>query len=107
MMVVKGVNVWPSQIEQVLFTLGYQANYLIVVDRENNKDSIELNVEKTPAMAADSSFDEAKATKQIVAGLKSMLGILVEVKILEPETIQRSEGKAKRVIDKRNLYTMM
>ena len=69
--------------------------------------SIELNVEKTPEMAADPNYDVAKATKQIVAGLKSMLGILVEVKIIEPETILRSEGKAKRVIDKRNLYTMM
>ena len=107
MMVVKGVNVWPSQIEQVLFTLGYQANYLIVVDRENNKDSIELNVEKTPEMAADPAYDAAKATSQIVAGLKNMLGIKVEVNVVEPETIQRSEGKAKRVIDKRNLYTMM
>ena len=107
MMVVKGVNVWPSQIEQVLFTLGYQANYLIVVDRENNKDSIELNVEKTPAMAADPSYDVAKATAQIVAGLKNMLGIKVEVNIVDPETIVRSEGKAKRVVDKRNLYTMM
>ena len=107
MMVVKGVNVWPSQIEQVLFTLGYQANYLIVVDRENNKDSIELNVEKTPDMAADPSYDVAKATAQIVAGLKNMLGIKVEVNIVEPETIVRSEGKAKRVVDKRNLYTMM
>lgn len=107
MMVVKGVNVWPSQIEQVLFQQGYQANYLIVVDRENNKDSIELNVEKTPEMAADASFDVEKATDRIVAGLKSMLGIKVDVKIIEPETIVRSEGKAKRVIDKRNLYTMM
>lgn len=107
MMVIKGVNVWPSQIEQVLFQQGYQANYLIVVDRENNKDSIELNVEKTPDMAADPNYDVEKATKAIVAGLKSMLGILVQVNIIEPETIVRSEGKAKRVIDKRNLYTMM
>ena len=107
MMVIKGVNVWPSQIEQVLFRLGYQANYLIVVDRENNRDSIELNVEKTPQMAASETFNEEKATAQIVAGLKSMLGIKVNVKILEPETIVRSEGKAKRVIDKRQLYTMI
>ena len=107
MMVVKGVNVWPSQIEQVLFQLGYQANYLIVVDRANNKDSIELNVEKTPAMAADPEYDVAKAAKQIQAGLKSMLGILVQVNIVSPEAIVRSEGKAKRVIDKRQLYTMM
>lgn len=107
MMVVKGVNVWPSQIEQVIFQLGYQANYVIVVDRENNKDSIELNVEKTPEMAADPNYDVEKATKDIVAGLKSMLGIKVDVNILQPMTLVRSEGKAKRVVDKRNLYTMM
>ncbi|MCR4927618.1 MAG: phenylacetate--CoA ligase, partial [Lachnospiraceae bacterium] len=104
MMVVKGVNVWPSQIEQVIISLGYQANYQIVVDRENNRDSIEVQVEKTPEMAADEAFDIAKAQKKIVAGLKSMLGILVDVKVVEPKTIERSEGKAKRVIDKRNLY---
>jgi len=104
MMVVKGVNVWPSQIEQVIINLGYQANYQIVVDRENNRDSIEVQVEKTPEMAADETFDIAKAQKKIVAGLKSMLGILVDVKVVEPKTIERSEGKAKRVIDKRNLY---
>ncbi len=104
MMVVKGVNVWPSQIEQVIINLGYQANYQIVVDRENNRDSIEVQVEKTPEMAADEAFDIAKAQKKIVAGLKSMLGILVDVKVVEPKTIERSEGKAKRVIDKRNLY---
>lgn len=107
MMVIKGVNVWPSQIEQVLFQLGYQANYLIVVDRENNKDSIELNVEKTPEMANDPDYNVEKAKKDIVAGLKSMLGIMVNVKIIEPMSIERSEGKAKRVIDKRNLYTMI
>ena len=104
MMVVKGVNVWPSQIEQVLFQQGYQANYIIVVDRANNKDSIEVDVEKTPAMAADPNFDTEKAEAKIVAGLKSMLGIKVEVKVVAPDTIVRSEGKAKRVIDKRNLY---
>ena len=104
MMVIKGVNVWPSQIEQVLLQQGYQANYLIVVDRANNKDSIEVHVEKTPEMAADPAFDTKKAEAKIVAGLKSMLGILVKVAVVEPKTIERSEGKAKRVIDKRNLY---
>ncbi len=107
MMVVKGVNVWPSQIEQVIFKQGYQANYLIVVDRENNKDSIELKLEKTPEMAEDLNFNIEKATMNVVNGLKSMLGIKVEVSLVEPGAIVRSEGKAKRVIDKRNLYTMM
>jgi len=104
MMVVKGVNVFPSQIETVLLGQGYQANYLIVVDRVGNSDTIEVNVEKTPEMAADANFDVVKAEKEIVAGLKNMLGIGVKVKVVEPKSIERSEGKAKRVIDKRDLY---
>ncbi len=104
MMVVKGVNVWPSQIEAVLLKQGYQANYQIVVDRIGNNDTIEVQVEKTPEMAADNTFHVANHEKKIVAGLKSMLGIKVEVKIVEPKTITRSEGKAVRVVDKRDLY---
>ena len=104
MMVVKGVNVWPSQIEQVLIRNGYEANYLIVVDRENMRDSIEVNVEMTPVMAADASYDVKAAEKKLVKELKDMLGIYAVVKVVEPKTITRSEGKAKRVIDKRDLY---
>lgn len=104
MMVVKGVNVWPSQIETVLLNKGYEANYQIFVDRIGNNDTIEVQVEKTPEMAADAGFNVAEREKSIVAGLKSMLGIKVDVKIIEPKTITRSEGKAVRVVDKRNLY---
>ena len=104
MMVVKGVNVWPSQIEAVLLNKGYEANYQILVDRIGNNDTIEVQVEKTPEMAADTEFNTAQREKAIVAGLKSMLGIKVDVKIIEPKTITRSEGKAVRVVDKRNLY---
>lgn len=104
MMVVKGVNVWPSQIETVLLNKGYEANYQILVDRVGNNDTIEVWVEKTPEMAADAGFNTAEREKVIVAGLKSMLGIKVDVKIVEPKTITRSEGKAVRVIDKRDLY---
>ena len=107
MMVIKGVNVWPSQIEQVLLKLGYEANYLIIVDREIGKDTIEVDVEKTVEMAADPNYDEKAAAAKIKAALKSMLGIFCEVKIIEPKTIVRSEGKAKRVVDKRNLFTML
>ena len=104
MMVVKGVNVWPSQIEAVLLNQGYQANYQIVVDRVGNNDTIEVQVELTPEMAADNSVPNAAREKKIVDGLKSMLGIKVDVKVVEPKTITRSEGKAVRVVDKRNLY---
>lgn len=105
MMVVKGVNVWPSQIEAVLLNKGYQANYQIVVDRIGNNDTIEVQVELTPEMAEANDVPVAVREKEIVSGLKSMLGIRVDVKVVEPKTIERSEGKAKRVIDKRNLYT--
>ncbi|MDE7183199.1 MAG: phenylacetate--CoA ligase [Lachnospiraceae bacterium] len=104
MMVVKGVNVWPSQIEAVLLNKGYEANYQIVVDRIGNNDTIEVQVEKTPQMAEDASFNKAERERSIVAGLKSMLGIKVDVKVVEPKTITRSEGKAVRVIDRRDLY---
>ena len=96
MMVVKGVNVWPSQIEAVLLNKGYEANYQILVDRIGNNDTIEVQVEKTPQMAADPSFNTSSNERSIVAGLKSMLGIKVDVKVVEPKTITRSEGKADR-----------
>lgn len=104
MMVVKGINVWPSQIETVLLNQGYQANYQILVDRVGNNDTIEVQVELTPEMAENPTMTTAQREKKIVSGLKSMLGILVDVKVVEPKTITRSEGKAVRVIDKRNLY---
>ncbi len=104
MMVVKGVNVWPSQIEAVLLNLGYQANYQIVVDRIGNNDTIEVQVELTPEMVENPTLSVAEREKAIVAGLKSMLGIKVEVRVVEPKAITRSEGKAVRVIDKRDLY---
>ena len=104
MMEVKGVNVWPSQIEAVLLNQGYQANYQIVVDRIGNNDTIEVQVELTPEMVANPTLTIAERQKKIVHGLKNMLGILVEVKVVDPMTIPRSEGKAKRVVDKRDLY---
>ena len=104
MMVVKGVNVWPSQIEAVLLNQGFQANYQIVVDRVSNHDTIEVQVELTPEMVEDTGVTVAQREAEVVKGLKSMLGIKVDVKVVDPKTIVRSEGKAVRVVDKRNLY---
>ena len=104
MMVVKGVNVWPSQIETVLLNQGYEANYQIVVDRIGNHDSIEVQVELTPDMVENPTMTVAQREKKITSGLKSMLGITVDVKVVDPKSIARSEGKAVRVIDKRHLY---
>ena len=102
MLIVKGVNVFPSQIETVLINQGFPANYQIIVTRAKNSDNIEVQVEMV--MAADASFNRDLARKKLVSGLKAMLGILAEVTLVEPKTIARSEGKAVRVIDKRNLY---
>lgn len=104
MMVVKGVNVWPSQIEAVLLKQGYQANYQIIVERIGSKDTIEVQVEMTPEMAEDAAVAVPVREKKLVSGLKSMLGIGVDVRVVEPKSITRSEGKAVRVIDKRHLY---
>ncbi len=103
MLIVKGVNVFPSQIETVLMNEGYPANYLITVTRENNSDRLELQVEMTPEMFSDSMSQMEKNQKKLVGALKSMLGIYVDVKLVAPKTIQRSEGKAQRVIDKRHI----
>jgi phenylacetate-CoA ligase len=104
MLIIKGVNVFPSQIETVLLNEGYPANYQIVVTRENNSDRIEVQVEMTPEMFSDSLSAVSAKEKVLVSALKAMLGIFCEVKLVAPKTIERSEGKAKRVIDKRNLY---
>lgn len=104
MLIVKGVNVFPSQIETVLMNQGYPANYQIIVSRENNSDTIEVQVEMTPEMFSDSLSIVAEKEKELVNGLKAMLGIYAKVKLVAPKTIVRSEGKAVRVIDKRNLY---
>ncbi|MDO4491138.1 MAG: phenylacetate--CoA ligase [Lachnospiraceae bacterium] len=104
MLIVKGVNVFPSQIEQVLLQQGLTSNYQIIVDREKYSDTIEVLVEMTPELFSDSVTDLSAKEKEVVAGLKSMLGIYAKVRIVEPKSIVRSEGKAVRVIDRRNLY---
>ncbi len=104
MMIIRGVNVFPSQIETVLLNKGMSVNYQIMVDRVNNTDTLDINVEITPEQAADTGFDRAAKTKQIEAGLRSMLGIGAKVHLMDVNTITRSEGKAVRVVDKRKLY---
>lgn len=104
MLIVKGVNVFPSQIEMVLLNKGLTSNYQIIVDRANNSDSIEVLVEMTPELFSDTVNEISAKEKEIVDALKSVLGIYAKVRIVEPKSIVRSEGKAVRVIDKRNLY---
>lgn len=104
MLIVKGVNVFPSQIETVLMNRGYAANYQILVDRVNNSDTIEVQVEMTPEMFSDSLKQVASREKEMVNDLKAMLGIYAKVTLVAPKSIARSEGKAVRVIDRRKLY---
>ena len=103
MLIIRGVNVFPSQIETVLMQQGYSANYQIIVDRVNNTDTFEVMVEMTTGMFSDSLAKIAQAEKKLVEALKSMLGISAKVKLVAPKSITRSEGKAVRVIDRRKI----
>ncbi len=103
MLIIRGVNVFPSQIETVLLEHGYQANYQIIVDRVNNTDTLDVHVEMTPEMFTDNVTDITKASNELVAGLKSMLGLKAKVTLVAPKSITRSEGKAVRVIDNRKI----
>jgi len=103
MLIVKGVNVFPSQIEAVLIEQGYPANYQIVVDRVNHSDTLEVMVEMTPENFSDSLAKITSMEKNLVDALKAMLGIYAKVRLVAPKTIARSEGKAVRIIDKRKI----
>lgn len=103
MLIVKGVNVFPSQIESVLYEQGYHGEYQIVVDRVNNTDTIDLLVEMTAENFSDSLARITQMEKSLVGALKAMLGIHVNVHLVQPKTIVRSDGKAVRVIDKRKI----
>ena len=103
MLIIRGVNVFPSQIETVLLQQGYTANYQIVVDRADHFDSLEVQVEISESVFSDTVRGLAERTKELSTALKNLLGINAKVKLLEPNTIPRSEGKAVRVIDKRKL----
>lgn len=103
MLIIRGVNVFPSQIETVLLNEGYQPNYQIVVDRVNNNDTFEVNVEMNPNQFTDIVSDILKMEKSLAEAMKTMLGINPTVHLVAPKSITRSEGKAVRVIDKRKL----
>ena len=103
MLIIRGVNVFPSQIETVLLNEGYQPNYQIVVDRANNTDTFEVNVEMAPEQFTDKVSEVLAMEKKLANAMKIMLGINPTVHLVAPKTIARSEGKAVRVIDKRKL----
>ena len=104
MMIIRGVNVFPSQIETVLLNEGYQPNYQIVLDRVNNTDTFEVNVEMNPDQFTDTVGGITALEKSLANAMKTMLGINPAVHLVAPKSITRSEGKAVRVIDKRKLH---
>ena len=104
MMIIRGVNVFPSQIETVLLKEGYPPNYQIIVDRVNNSDTLDVNVELPPEQFSDKVSDIQNKEKSLEAAMRTMLGIGPKVHLMPPHSVERSEGKAKRVIDKRKLH---
>ena len=103
MLIIRGVNVFPSQIETVLLKKGYEPNYQIIVDRVKNNDTFDVNVEMTAEMFTDKVGDIIAMEKSLANAMKMMLGINPCVHLVSPKSIARSEGKAVRVIDKRKL----
>ena len=101
MLIIRGVNVFPSQIETVLLSCGFEANYQIIVDRVRFTDTFEIQVEMTPETFSDEVRKIEKREREIDTKLKNMLGIAAKVKLVAPKSIARSEGKAVRVIDRR------
>lgn len=104
MLIIRGVNVFPSQVEAALLEIGETSpHYLLIVDRVNNLDILEVWVEVEERFFSDEIKELENLTKKIAHVLQTALGLAVKVKLVEPKTIERSEGKAKRVIDKRKL----
>ena len=104
MLIIRGVNVFPSQVEHVLMGIeGVEPHYQIVVEREGNMDTMSVQVEVSENLFSDEIRVLENMTKRIQADIKDMLGVTCKVKLVEPKTIQRSEGKAQRVIDNRKI----
>ena len=104
MLIIRGVNVFPSQIETVLIEQGYSPNYLIEVDRVNNTDTLDISVEMNPDQFSDKMKVMQEQEKALALAIKTMLGINPKVHLVSPKSITRSEGKAVRVIDRRKLH---
>lgn len=104
MMIIRGVNVFPSQVESVILEMPeFEPHYLIIVDRVNNTDTIQIQVEVRPEFYSDEMGKILALKKKITAQMQSVIGIQPEIKIVEPRSIERSMGKAKHVIDNRKL----
>ena len=104
MLIIRGVNVFPSQIETTLLKEGYAPNYQIEIDRVRNTDTLDVYVELTPEQFSDTVRGISAAESSLASAIRTMLGISPNVHLVAPKTIARSEGKAKRVIDHRKLH---
>ena len=103
MLIIRGINVFPSQVEHVLLSLNMEPNYQIIVDRKNNLDTMEVQVEMSDQMFSDKVRNLEDVEHNIAAALQSTLNIAAKIRLVEPKSLPRSEGKAKRVIDKRHI----
>ncbi len=103
MLIIRGVNVFPSQIESILIeTEGLTPHYQLIIERQGNMDTLEVQVEVNEAMFSDEIKNLQRAESKVMKNIKEFLGVTAKVKLVEPKCIARSEGKAKRIIDKRN-----
>ena len=103
MLIIRGINVFPSQVEHVLLSLNMEPTYQIIVDRKNNLDTMEVQVEMSDQMFSDKVRNLEDVEHNIAAALQSTLNIAAKIRLVEPKSLPRSEGKAKRVIDKRHI----
>lgn len=104
MLIIRGVNVFPSQVEAALLEIGETSpHYMMIVDRVNNLDTLEVQVEVEERFFSDEIRELEKLTKQIASAIQHAIGLAVKVKLVEPRTIERSMGKTVHVIDRRNL----
>ena len=104
MLIIRGVNVFPSQIETVLLNEGYTPNYQIEIGRKNNTDTLDIYVEADPSKISDKIADIQDMEASLASAMRTMLGIGPKIHLVPPKTITRSEGKAVRVIDNRKLH---
>mgnify|MGYP001320523547 FL=1 len=102
MLIIRGVNVFPSQVEDVLFKIeGIRPHYLIVLDRKQGLDDFEVQIEIAEEVFSDIMADMVAFTKHVSEKLPAVLGLHARVKLVEPGTVERTAGKAKRVLDRR------
>jgi phenylacetate-CoA ligase len=104
MLIIRGVNVFPSQVEHVLMGIeGVEPHYQIIVERQGTMDTMSVEVEVSESLFSDEIKELEQLTRRITRDIKDILGVTCQVRLVNPRSIQRSEGKAQRVIDKRQI----